>query len=223
MQTINRPTPVLIIAIFHFIVGGTGLLCDLCGVASLVAGGGQAMVIQPDPKQAKMQQDMQEAMAQKIPGYQASQIVNTFLSLTFDVVLLAAGYGLLHMAPWARTLSLVYASVSLLHKIVMAFYTIFLVLPAMDGVFSTLLGQAQTAQERQILEIGIMSGKIGGVAGVCITMIYPFVVLLVLNLASVKEAFSGQPLAPADRPNPDYQDPFRPGSGPPDYDDRIQR
>src|SRR5260370_10365291 len=52
-----RPTSLLVLAIFHFIIGGFGLLCGVCGAASL-ANGGRSFVPTPGaqtPQQTAMQ------------------------------------------------------------------------------------------------------------------------------------------------------------------------
>ena len=134
----QRPTSVLVIAIFHFILGGLGLMCNLLATAELALGGDVAFrwLEQVAPKPV--------------------QIIDTAVSLCFACVLLAAGYGLVHMASWGRSLSLVYAYATLIEKIALG-----------------------CIQPVPLVSLGLL-----------IPLIYPFVVLVVLNTATVKTAFN---------------------------------
>ena len=187
----QRPTSVLVIAIFHFLLGGLGLICNLCGMANQVAGSASKTMFTPpgDAKQAQLQRDMEKAMEKADPHNKLMQIIDSAVSLCFACVLLAAGYGLLNMAPWGRSLSIVYGIVALIEKLAIGLYAIMVTLPAMGTMMKPMLSQVQTPQERQIMEVAITMGKVFAFVGVIIPLIYPFVVLMVMNSATVKNAF----------------------------------
>lgn len=185
----NRPTSVLVIAILHFVIGGTGALCNLCATVQLVVGSQVASF--GNPQQAKQQQQIEEALTAKIPGYRIHQVISLAASWLFTALLIVAGLGLLQMQMWGRTLSLVYAVLSLLHKIVTAIYIYVLVLPAYRDVFRLI--DMPNKQAAQVAETIAMV-----TAGVTppIMMIYPIVVLIVMLLPSVSAAFRSGGRAP---------------------------
>lgn len=195
-----RPTSVLVIAIFHFVFGGLGLVCNLCGMAGqMISGAGGGAMFQTDPRQAQMQRDIQTALEKAAPSNKPVQIADSAISLCLSCVLLAAGVGLLNLAPWGRSLSLAYGCVALAKNLALVLYAILVTLPAMSTMMGPLLAQARTPQERQMMELIVMFSKVGGFIGALIPLIYPFVVLVVMNTAAVKNAFHGAPLLDDDR------------------------
>jgi len=191
----QRPTSVLVIAIFHFIFGGLGLMCNLAGIAEMLAGG-SGVWFQSDPRQAQMQRDMEKTLEQAAPSVQLVTIADTVVSLCFACVLLVAGYGLVKMVPWGRSLSLVYGYAALIEKVALGLYTILVTLPLMGTIMQPMLAQAKNAQERQMFEIFIGVAKVGAFVGLLIPVIYPFVVLLAMNTATVKNAFRNAAAGP---------------------------
>jgi hypothetical protein len=209
----RRPTSVLVIAIFHFIVGGIGVMSDLCGTFA-VAGGNKLFSGLGGPQQAQQTAELEKAMKEKVPGYEAYQIGILALSWLFDVALISAGVGLLRMKPWARTLSLVYAVISLLAKVFVAVYTILYLAPATaEAVKAALPPQGagpQAAQAQQVMSFATDIAKITAVATPFLSMIYPLAVLIVLGRPSIGAAFRGERVGRDDeRPDEpeDYRDP----------------
>lgn len=189
----QRPTSVLVIAILHLVFGSLGLMCNLCGLGSQMAGmQGNSFAPRNDPQQAEVQRKMENAMEQAAPHGKLVQIANTAFSLCFAVMLLAAGIGLLNMAPWARGLSISYGILALIENIGMAIYTILMIIPAMDTMMSQMLqAQLKTAQDKQVMETIVTGTKAVMFVTVLFPLIYPFVVLLVMNTTTVKNAFRG--------------------------------
>lgn len=184
-----RPTAVLVIAILHLSIGGMGVLCNLCATGQLVYGSQLASL--GNPQQAKQQVQIEEALNAKIPGYKVHQMVSLTAAWLFTALLITAGLGLLQMRSWGRALSLVYASLSLLHKIATAIYIYVLVLPAYKEVFQMVdmpnKQAAQVAETIAMLTAGVMPP---------IMMIYPTAVLIVMLLPSVSAAFRDDGLVP---------------------------
>src|SRR5262249_9467287 len=132
----KRPTPVLVIAILHFIGGGIGLMGTICGGVLLLAGGNKMLSgMGGGSPQARMQIDYEtdkdRYLGQHLPSYNAFQGVNLVASGALGVMMVVSGIGLLGLRPWARTLSLVYAGLSILNHLVSAIYVFGFYLPAM--------------------------------------------------------------------------------------------
>jgi len=106
----QRPTSVLVIAIFHFIFGGFGLLCGLIGLGGMAVGAanGGANPFGPPPgggtaqqKELKDFQDrVQQREAQELPIQRTLAPVNMVISLLFSVLLIVSGVGLVKMKPF---------------------------------------------------------------------------------------------------------------------------
>ena len=114
------------------------------------------------------------------------------MNLLIDVMLLSAGIGLLKMKPWARTLSIVYAPISILFHIVTFIYQIVYVVPATREMY-----------ERYTAFAGFSSVMgFTMLAGVCLSLVvvvYPIVVLVIMLKRSTVAAFRGEaPVAETD-------------------------
>jgi hypothetical protein len=183
----QRPASVLVLAILHLVGGGLGLVGSLCTAV------GQAMGPQAFAfGAANPAQDMQKGLLEHLaatPGYQAVTWGSLAMSFVLDVLLLTAGVGLLSMKPWARSLSLVYAPLSILNRLFGIGWTVAIVLPATTEFFQ------KNAGNDPIMKAAAAGGQIGGIVGMVVSglvMIYPIVVLIILNQRHVKEAFSGK-------------------------------
>jgi hypothetical protein len=193
----QRPAAVLVIAIFHFIFaacGGIGSAVTLAGagggLGKLSAGG--------DPKQAKMQEDIERSVEANFPAYKAYQAAEGGLGLLLALVLLAAGIGLLTMQPWARLLSLVYAVVAILNQVVGMVVLVVYVLPAMR---TAMRGMPGVAPDAAGAAEAVASGLVIG--GGCLGFIYPVAVLIVMLLPHVGRAFRGPGI---EEPRPERDD-----------------
>jgi hypothetical protein len=177
----RRPTAVLIIAILHFVFGGIGLLCNVCGGVMDLAGSPQARAA--DPQQARRKEVTEQVMSQRIPLYRAYTLGNKISSLLTSLLMIASGVGLLLMQSWGRWLSVVYAVLSILVNLIVLVYTIAFFTPAYEEVFRRL--PPQSDQEQLAMSIS----KVGGPGMACVMLIYPVAVLIVMLLPSIGAAF----------------------------------
>jgi hypothetical protein len=195
----KHPSSILVIAILHLIGGGIGLLFGLCGLGMQAAThGNPAAAFQftpPNPQQQKQQQkqqqfqkDLQAHMDQEIPYNHVVTYGNMGANLLLDVMLVTAGVGLLYLKSWARTLSLLYAGLSLLEKVGAIAYAA-ITFPAMASFM-----ERQAQGDPNLAMMGSFA-KFGMVFAIIVNLllaIYPIVVLIVLTRPSVKAAFAGQ-------------------------------
>jgi hypothetical protein len=187
----RRPASVLVLAILHLVGGTLGLLGSLCGIVGQVIGP-QMFAFGP----SNPAQDMQKRLLQHLeatPGYHAITWGSLVVGLVLDVLLLTAGVGLLNMRPWARILSLVYAPLSILNRLFAIVWSVAVMLPATAAFLE------QNAGNDPVMKAAAAWGKIGGIIGAimsAIFLIYPIVVLIILNLHTVKAAFLGESEAP---------------------------
>jgi hypothetical protein len=214
-----RPTSVLILAILHLVGGGLGLLFGLIGlVMQAVTMNNAAAVAAPAPS-AVTAQNFGVALTRyaetNVPGYNAVQFGGTAFGLLLDVLLLAAGMGLLYMQPWARVTSLVYAVLSILYHLLTLVYSLAFILPVTNEFIDKVSGNPGMGP----MATGARFGAVAGMLAAFAFILYPIIVLVVLLLPRVAAAFrgAGRPEAP-DEPE-DYLDadrPFRPHEPPSD-------
>src|SRR4051812_34623792 len=143
----KRPTIVFVLGILHLVGGGLGLACGLClGInqvlqATLIA----SMPPAPPPRAAA--QPLQPGAAtqdptlaihrqiqQTVPYYLVYSACALGFSLILDVLLLVCGLGLLNMWSWSRPASLVYAWLSLLHKVCCTVYLVAVYFPTANAI-----------------------------------------------------------------------------------------
>jgi hypothetical protein len=224
MRRRQLPTAVLVLAIFHFILGGYGLLCGLCSGVTVLTGGNTAALFSfGNPQLAQQQQAQQEAMQrvlkERVPHLQAYQAVTVVVSLALSAALIVAGMGLLYLRGWARALSLLYALFSILQTLLTAFYSFVYVTPATEEAFRQ-MPNMDPQQAHVMQSVGPMMLPLM-VVGVLIQLVYPVTVLIIMLLPSVRAAFRGEPVPGGPEEPEDYRDP-----GPPrgfdDTDDRLR-
>lgn len=221
-----RPTAVLVIAIFHFLIGGMGLMCNLCNMANqMVAAGGSATFgMNADPKQAQMQRGIEKAMEKAAPLAKTVEAGNTAASLCFAGLLVVAGFGLLRMASWGRSLSLAYGILALTVKVGVALYTILVLVPAMEPamepVKAMVIAEAKTPVDPQFFRFMLIGMKVSTFVTVLFPLIYPFIILIVMNTTGVKNAFrlAAESSLDSDAEGLASNEPFQPGA-----DDRFTR
>lgn len=188
----SRPASVLVIAIFHFIVGGLGLVCGICGGVQMAAGGQLGgFAGAQDPKQKQLQVDLEKQLNEKLPHNKLITGMNLGIGFVFSAVLIAAGFGLLNMQAWGRLLSLAYAGLSLMHKVFMAIYNLAFALPATREVFKVLKANLgpQERQAAPMFDFIETFATIGVTVDPFIRMVYPVAVLIIMLLPSVAAAF----------------------------------
>jgi hypothetical protein len=208
MQTVNRPAGVLVIAIFHFIFGGVGLLCNLCGAGGQAINANKSFGSKGNAEEERIERDAEAVLNRKAPGYHAVEVGDIVVSLLANGVLIAAGVGLLLLKPWARITSISWAALILLVKVFVAGYYILVVFPALSAAFREALGDVP-AQQRQAAESVITFLKGALIASPCLVSIYAVVVLIVMLLPGVSAAFSGAAMAGGGLE--DYHDRYRTG------------
>jgi uncharacterized protein YneF (UPF0154 family) len=188
----NRTTPVLVIAICHFVFGGLGLFCNVCSGVGRLAGDANPLRQLADQNmrdKAERQQANERIKAVKLPGYRFYTSFNVVMSWVLSAAMVAAGFGLLNVKPWGHWLSTGYGIASILCGLVVLFYGIFYLNPLEMELLRNNpppagLNQQQT---KEILEaVGPLAS-----AGPCCLMIYPIAVLVVMFLPSTLAAFSG--------------------------------
>lgn len=177
------------LGILHLVGGGLGLLLSGCNVIGLLAMRGGLFPNQgPNPAL-----EVRNELAHTVPGYTAVQYGTVGISLVLDILLITFGIGLLFQKQWARIGSMVYAVLSILTKVVLGTYQLALVWPAASN-----FADGMAPQERAGFQVGFFGA-------VCIEgafIVYPIVVLILLNLPGVKKAFN-QPIGRAD-PEDDF-------------------
>lgn len=191
----NRPTSVLTLAILHLVFGGLGLICTMC--AGLGSMGNPFGGLGQQQGQQKMQAEMEKQMDEKLPAANAVQYGGMAIDAVLSFMLIAGGIGLLKMASWARTLSLVYAALSLLHKLFGAIYSIAFMIPLMTEIKPLLIEEMRTDPQvtPQMAEsLATLVGMTGyfSLAVVVVTMLYPTIVLIIMLRPSVAAAFRGE-------------------------------
>jgi hypothetical protein len=215
----KRPTSVLVIAIFHFIFGGFGLIGGLVGLVF-----GVMMIAQPKPPPGYVVAsnpptiaDTSKYLDSNVPFWREVSLSFAVVGLALSIVLLVGGIGLLHMKPWARFLSIGYAAGSIVLQCCSLFYTIVYVTPVQIALYDQMppppgmaAAQAQTIASMSKTVAGC--SQFAGLLG----LIYPLIVLIIMSLPKVRAAFRGETLD-ADRID-DFDDDPR-GRREDEYDD----
>jgi hypothetical protein len=201
----ERPTAVLVMAILNFVVGGFNLLALLCGGGALALVLGFASSLPPGPGgQPNPLQEMGKVF-KDIPGYIPVLIGQTILGFVLAIVLIVAGFGMLKMAPWSRTLCNIYAGVTLIVTLGATVYTLTVVNPAMarwqEDFQKKFPGAGAGGQQDPVTQAAT------AVCGAIFAIAYAVALLIVMNLPNVSAAFAGvrtQPDLDSDRVPDDY-------------------
>lgn len=215
----KRPTSVLVIAILHFVFGGIALAFGLCGGAFQVAGGNQAFQPagvggQQAKEQQQLQEDLQKALEEKVPAGKAVQYGNLGVDLLLSAMMIVSAIGLLKVLSWGRSLSIVYAVLSIIHKVFAAVYAFAFTIPATNEVVEKFLAKQNLGEQGRMLGRIVEITAIGAVIFALLTAIYPIIVLIVMFRPKVVAAFRGETLGPA---MADYDDRYPQGRlAPPD-------
>jgi hypothetical protein len=182
----ERPTTVLVLAIFNFVLGGMGVMSMLClgGMGALFL----AMAnVTPPPGQPNPMKEVW-GMYEAIPGFIPYTIATTLLGVVLAVLLIIAGFGLLRMQTWARTICIAYAIIAILMGGVGLVYQLTTANPAMAT------WQMENARKKGIpVATPPVFADIMAVGGTLLGAIYPVTLLIVLNLSHVRAAFAAPP------------------------------
>jgi len=109
----------------------------------------------------------------------AYTLINGFVLLVLGGMLLVGGIGLLKLRPWARILSLGTAAAEIVWVLISFVINIFFIYPMMSQMM------ADQGPEASQMVISVISGSFGAL----ISLVYPIVLLICLNLASIKGQF----------------------------------
>jgi hypothetical protein len=198
---------VLVIAILHFVGGGIGIMNSLCGLAGLavsgaIMGGGFGPLAPGGKSQVNPMRDLED----KIPAYQAMLYTQHAVSFGLSCFMIVAGIGLVQMKPWGRTLSIVYALLSILNHVFMDIYNFGFVLPGTKAMMRDMMAQdPQVAKTPMgpMMENMVMIGPVIQ----ALFIIYPIVVVIIMLLPPVRAAFLAPPLASRSRDDYDGDEP----------------
>ena len=209
----QRPTSLTVIAVFHFIFGGLGLLCGLIGLAGQAAGGaggGNPFGSPPGagtPQQKELEdfsKQVQERAANEAPLSKPVNIVLQAVGLLLALLMVVAGFGLLQVKPYGWWGSVVYGVVALITDIFNLLFSLLYALPIARRIIDQeLKSHPAAAPLAGFLQ---MTGPLT-ISVVILAMIYPAIVLLVMSRPTVRAAIRGEG-APSERD--EYGAPYGP-------------
>lgn len=190
----ERPLSIMPIAVLHFVFGGLGLLCGICSGIQLAGGGQNWMTPTPTGPQAAEMKQMQEEMekAMESAASRAVQIGTAVADFVISIIMIVSGIGLLQLRPWGRSLSILYAILSISLKIFEAVYAFAVTGPTINEFINT---HTASAPEQQFMfNIMKMAAIIPPIIYL-VCMIYPIVVLIIMFRPAVAAAFRDGGLA----------------------------
>jgi hypothetical protein len=115
-------------------------------------------------------------------------VVTQLIPWLLTAGLLVGGVGLLKCRPWGRSVSILYAVVSILHKIGMAVYTFEFLLP----IYKTPISILQLTKPHLAPGADVVA-NIANIAAPLLLMIYPIMVLVVMYRRAVVVALTDRP------------------------------
>lgn len=168
----SRPPSLSVFGILNILYGVFGL----CGLA-----GGLAVMFLVDFPQDPAFPNPALDLMKTDANYRLYLQVVLVLGGLMTLVLIAAGIGLLLAKAWGRTLSIGYAWYAIVSGIIgMIFNCAF--------VFKPMMAAAKEAQGPPA--IGTMGGIFGGVIGGLLGLTYPILLLIFMNLATLRRAIA---------------------------------
>jgi hypothetical protein len=208
----------MVIAILHIVLGCTGLFCELgylvynaIGVEKMV----EEMFAEPEPEEKpppakgkielEIDSDMEVFLAKTIPNYELGQRINSILEIVFSLTLIVAGVGLLRMAAWSWWLSVGYSLLDIAWRLNVIVVLVLVVSPALQEFFQQQSGDIEDPAERMGVAVAAQFVSISMIAFVALYLVYPLLVLIVMFLPSVRQAFrdpchNPEVVPPIDRP-----------------------
>lgn len=197
-MTKERPNSVVVIAILNFIGGGLGVLGGILALIGALLIGTQMFKFPAGPPPAGQPKQMQEYLeinerimevATNPPGGMALGVVHALADLALSGLIIAAGIGLLRLAPWGRNLALGYAIYSILFHLYQAFYVIWFMIPP----YLPVLRGAPKGNFLVDIMVWSTYGQTYGVAVYQFLILsYPIVVLVIMFRPNVVAAFRGE-------------------------------
>ena len=213
----NRPASITVIAILHFVFGGLGLACNVCGGAIQLAGGGKAFGgggAQAE-KQEKLQADIEKFQKEKLPNSKLVSYGGIGLGVLLALLMIIGGIGLLRLQSWGRTLSLIYAGLSIATNLFLLVYTFAFTVPLLKEFATHRRAQGPVADdEATVLTVIEFGGYLSAIVPL-LSLIYAIMVLIIMMRPNVKAAFQDEAVRSADNGS-DY------GNEPEDYRDEPE-
>jgi hypothetical protein len=219
-------TPILVIAILHLTGGALGVLGSICGAGSLLMVDSLGSLTpttlptrpgQPAPAPPPSPNQLMKDLNDSIPGYRAFTVGSLGFGFFLDILLVSAGIGLLKVQPWARWLSLVYATLSILYHLGTFLYQLVWVIPAMQAMY------AKTPMPPGFSLIMTISSGAGVFFGLLV-ILYPIAVFIVLLMPSSAAVFRGElPVRKDDLENEEEEPDDDPWRQPPPRSDKFRQ
>jgi hypothetical protein len=125
------------------------------------------------------------AERQGLSGYQPTRAMQAFsfingsVTVILGALLLIGGIGLLQLKPWGRSLSIAASLAVIVWALIIFILNIFLVYPATVRMLGDKFPQGQ----QMIISV------VAGVFGVFMQLVYPIILVVCLNLKSIREEF----------------------------------
>jgi hypothetical protein len=192
----SAPTIVKVIAIMQIFFGATGLVRHLFSGVWELAGGARAFT--PAGAQAAAPPDVEALLRARVPHYEAMVYGGLIVGLVSGAVCIASGIGLLRLRPWARWLTIGYACYFIISELASFIYALTVLQPLVNQMV------AEQALQPNIPVQGAMAFnvamKITSIAPYLslVLLPYPVVLLTVMFLPSVREAFRSRASARAE-------------------------
>jgi hypothetical protein len=203
----KRPAIVLVIAILNFLGAGLTLLlfayyfAATRGTTSQPPRGesedpDEAALIRTQPREsvnsvpARIEKELDGPLgfffSLEAPHHAVARVVEAAVSLILSGILIASGVGLLAMKTWGRRLSILYALLGLLNHVICLVYFFAVLMPALDNLRKEML---ELPMERDPLFQNLDTVLAWFWLCPRLTLIYPFVVFIVMVMPSVTTAF----------------------------------
>jgi hypothetical protein len=196
----TRPTVVLVMGILNIVLGGLGLLTSLCG-------GGLIVLMRygniPGPNNEPLYKGFWEVMDKEVPDYFKLAMITIGGGMLLLGLLIVAGIGLVTMRRWGRTLSVFFCIVFALMQTASVVWSVAKVNPAAQEAQAAMMkSMPPQAQSMSFNDPGF--GAAFAIFIYAIELIYCIALLVVLFLPSVRAAFAGTGISPAEAE--DYHD-----------------
>lgn len=168
----QRPTTVTVFGVLNLVFGGLGLLCTPISVIMLF-------------QQAQSGNPVSRILEENA-AYRVYVIAAAVAGVLAALVLIAAGIGLLQMKRWARLTSIGYAIFGIVTGVVgIILNIVFVVGPMMTEARDE---GSQAAAAAMVL--------VGGMAGGCLSLVYPILLLIFMTRPKIRNAFLPQNVPP---------------------------
>jgi hypothetical protein len=192
----SAPTIVTVVAIMQIFFGATGLIRHLFSGVWELAGGVRAFT--PAGAQAAAPPDVEARIRARVPHYEAVVYAGLAVGLVSGAVCIVSGIGLLRLRPWARWLTIGYACYFIISELAGFIYALTVLQPLVNEIV------AEQALKPNVPVQGAMAFsiamKITSIAPYLslVLLPYPIVLLAVMFLPGVREAFRSRASARAD-------------------------